>query len=354
MTDLEKKICENLNVKYGVFTGNGTTAMYLVFKALNLQDKKVIFPAISCTNPVNAATFAGYEVEFCDIQLKDYTIDVTLLEKMLCTGEYGIVVPTHIYGHRYNENQIRQLCRKYNVVLFEDAAQSYYVGDMDVSIMSFGHTKVCETPLGGGIALTNDSYLAESIRIEKQKLQETQKLHKSGAQLFDEYREQYYKIVEENTDWKVRNRKLCELQMNSEKYFIFDLQDNGKIEDKIGQVNQVVDLRRKKTEIYQKYLSEKYIEKPQVDDLFRWRYTFLYNGNRDVLLKEARKQGIDISSWYYSLAGIYKNQHLPNADILERKVVNLWIDETHTIEQIEREIDILNKIMEADYAKRKY
>ena len=54
------------------------------------------------------------------------------------------------------------------------------------------------------------------------------------------------------------------------------------------------------------------------------------------------------------MAGIYKNQHLPNADILERKVVNLWIDETHTIEQIEREIDILNKIMEADYAKRKY
>ena len=196
--------------------------------------------------------------------------------------------------------------------------------------------------------------MAESIRNEKEKLQETQKLHKSGAQLFDEYRKQYYKIVEENTDWKVRNRKLCELQMNSEKYFIFDLQDNGKIEDKIGQVNQVVDLRRKKTEIYQKYLSEKYIEKPQVDDLFRWRYTFLYNGNRDVLLKEARKQGIDISSWYYSLAGIYKNQHLPNADILERKVVNLWIDETHTIEQIEREIDILNKIMEADYAKRKY
>lgn len=49
--------------------------------------------------------------------------------------------------------------------------------------------------------------------------------------------------------------------------------NNGKIEDKIGQVNQVVDLRRKKTEIYQKYLSEKYIEKPQVDDLFRWRYT---------------------------------------------------------------------------------
>lgn len=43
MTDLEKKYDENLNVKYGVFTGNGTTAMYLVFKALNLQDKKVIF-----------------------------------------------------------------------------------------------------------------------------------------------------------------------------------------------------------------------------------------------------------------------------------------------------------------------
>lgn len=99
MTDLETTICQQYGVKYGIFTGNGTTAMYLAFCALGLQKKKVIFPAISCTNPVNAAIFAGYEVEFCDVQLKDYTIDLIMLNEMLSTGKYGIVVPTHIYGH---------------------------------------------------------------------------------------------------------------------------------------------------------------------------------------------------------------------------------------------------------------
>ena len=28
-------------------------------------------------------------------------------------------------------------------------------------------------------------------------------------QLFDQYREKYYRIVRENNDWKDRNRKLC-------------------------------------------------------------------------------------------------------------------------------------------------
>lgn len=170
MTDLETTICQQFGVKYGIFTGNGTTAMYLAFCALGLQKKKVIFPAISCTNPVNAAIFAGYEVEFCDVQLKDYTIDLIMLNEMLSTGKYGIVVPTHIYGHRYDEVALRRLCEYYGAILFEDAAQSYYVGDMDVAVMSFGHTKVCETSLGGGIALTNDYELAKKIRSQKMNL----------------------------------------------------------------------------------------------------------------------------------------------------------------------------------------
>ena len=194
MTDLETTICQQFGVKYGIFTGNGTTAMYLAFCALGLQKKKVIFPAISCTNPVNAAIFAGYEVEFCDVQLKDYTIDVSALEQMLRTGKYGIVVPTHIYGHRYNEAELRRLCGSYGAVLFEDAAQSYYIGEMDVAVMSFGHTKVCETSLGGGIALTNDYELAKKIRSQKMNLC---KSYNPVMQLFDQYREKYYRIVRE-------------------------------------------------------------------------------------------------------------------------------------------------------------
>lgn len=127
----------------------------------------MIFPAISCTNPVNAAIYAGYEVDFCDVSINDFTIDLFELETMLKTGNYGIIVPTHIYGHRYDENKIRKLCKDYGVILMEDAAQSYYIGDMDISIMSFGHTKICDTELGGGIALTNDFELMKKMLEQK-------------------------------------------------------------------------------------------------------------------------------------------------------------------------------------------
>lgn len=350
MTDLEEIICNKFKVNYGIFTGNGTTAMYLVFLALGKQKKKVVFPAISCTNPVNAAIFAGYDVDFCDVSIEDYTIDIFKLEKMLQTGKYGIIVPTHIYGHRYDEKRIRKLCNKYDVILFEDAAQSFYIGDMDVAVMSFGHTKVYETIMGGGIALTNNKDIYEKILYEKNKISH---IHIKSDKAFDEYRKAYYGIVKSNNVWEKRNIELRKLQLISDKYFIFDMDKNEDIINRMIQTDIIVKLRCEKTRLYQEMLDDKYTIKPNVSENCRWRYTFLYSGDREYLLEQARKYGIDISSWYFSLAGIYKNQHLENADKIESQIVNLWVDESHDSKKIENEITILNKIMENDYARCK-
>ena len=350
MTNLEKIVCETLKASYGAFTGNGTTAMYIAFRALALQNKKVLFPAISCTNPVNAAIYAGYEVDFCDVRLSDYTIDVDKLEEMLRTGAYGIIVPTHIYGHRYAEQKINYIARKYDVVVFEDAAQSYYIGDADVSVMSFGHTKVCETPMGGGVVLTNDLELGNKIRYEKSLLC---KEKCTAESLFDAYRERYYGIVNETDNWDLRNEQLKELQMQSRKYFIFDMDANPIIVPMLKRLDGIIKNREEKTKLYENRLNSAYITKAETTSMCRWRYTFLYKGNRKFLLEQARKRGIDISNWYYSLAGIYKGQHLKNADEVENQVVNLWVDELHSTEQIIKEIEVLNEIMEDDYEGNK-
>ena len=342
MTNLEKIICKKFGTKYGVFTGNGTTAMYLAFMALNLQDKKVIFPAISCTNPVNAAIYAGYEVDFCDVSLDDFTMDLCQLEGMLKTGQYGIIVPTHIYGHRYDDKAVRQLCTAYDVILMEDAAQSFFVGDMDVSIMSFGHTKVCDTRAGGGIALTNDYDLMNKMVEERKRIPTFQK---SYDQLLEQYRRKYYDIVKNADIWEIRNERIKKLQLQNKDYFIFDLRINDEVYNKLDVLDELVENRRAKSKLYDELLDEKHLIRPDVQDNYRWRYSFLYKNNREDLLNKARQEGIDISSWYYSLAGIYKGQHLKNADIVERKIVNLWVDESHSIEKIRKDIKILNSIM---------
>ncbi|MDD6327625.1 MAG: DegT/DnrJ/EryC1/StrS family aminotransferase [Lachnospiraceae bacterium] len=349
MTELECAISDKFHKAYAVFTGNGTTAMYLAFKTLQMQEKKILFPSISCTNPVNAAIFAGYEVGFCDINLNDYTVDLNELEGLLKTHQYGIVVPTHIYGHRYDENAMRELCTKYRVILFEDAAQSYCVSkSADLSVMSFGHTKVCDTPLGGGAILTDNVELAEKIAKERLELIDKNTLPDS---LFDEYCARYYTVTKSGLSWEERNQRLRSLQIESKKYFIYDLQSNPVILDELAHLEDIVEMRRKKAQIYKDELCNKYVIHPKKADPFCWRYTFLYKGDREYLLERAREIGIDISSWYLSLPGIYKGEHKGNADKLERQVVNLWVDLSHTEEQIREEIALINKIMEEDHAR---
>ena len=346
MNQLEKDICNVYERKYGVYTGNGTTAMYLIFLALNNQNKKVIFPAISCTNPVNAAIYAGYKVDFCDVNLDNYTMDISYLENMLKTGEYGIIVPTHIYGNICDISAILQLSRKYNVIVLEDAAQTFKLYGDDIAITSFGHTKLFETDEGGGIAFTNNRKLYEEINSKKKLLKVLNS--KDAEILYDKYRSEYYRIANGNNTEEEKNIKMKELQLKSKDIFIYHNSDNAEILLKLSMRNNILQSRRESQQLYIKLLDKKYIELPNLtyDDEGLWRFSFIYNKDRKKLLEKVRSYGIDISSWYPSLAQIYKNQILKNADIVSKRIVNLWISQEHSKEQIMDEIAIINNCME--------
>lgn len=38
--------------------------------------EKVLYPAITCMAPVNAALYVGYDVVFCDVNFRNYIMDV--------------------------------------------------------------------------------------------------------------------------------------------------------------------------------------------------------------------------------------------------------------------------------------
>ena len=65
----------------------------------------------------------------------DYTIDVEKLKQKLQTEQYGILVATHIYGHRYNEKIIRDLCNRYHIILFEDVKYQLEVEIFDLKLI---------------------------------------------------------------------------------------------------------------------------------------------------------------------------------------------------------------------------
>lgn len=344
MNDLEKFLAEKFNKRYCCFTGSGTTAIYLILKSLNLKNRKILYPAITCMTPVNAAIYAGYEPVFCDVNLNNYTMDIAALESILEREKIGIIVPTHIYGHRCNMDAINKLARERNIFVLEDAAQSYYFGDADASIISFGHTKIFQTCKGGGAIFTDNEELHKKVYCEKEKISY---IPFDVEKLFELYREEYYKILNEYTG-KEMYKSMKELQLKCKDAFIYNMDYNDEIIKTISISEEIIKGRIERKQLYNKYLDKKYIEAPHVrkeDGL--WRYTFLYNGDRDKLLYKVREQGIDISSWYMNLSKVYRHDYknLPNASYLEKKIVNLWIDESCSEKSIIENIYIINSIL---------
>lgn len=350
MNSFEQFLAEFYKSDYCCTTSNGTTAMYLFFQALGMQKKTVLYPAISCTNPVNAAVYAGYSVHFCDVNTDDYTIDLDILEEMLRhRNDIGVVVPTHIYGHLYDREKVKSLCDKYDIFLLEDAAQTTEIGMADASIVSFGHTKIFESGSGGAI-FVKDKALCDRMVIERAKLQNTLILPSEDA--FNQYRERYYTIVNnpEVTEETIRYKQLYSLQLDAKQYFVYDLPINQRcVMARLQRKKYIVKSRIQKALLYKEKLNKRFARLPQIDYSSQvvWRFTFLVPKNREKILIQARAQNIDISSWYPSLNKIYvPEQSCPCAEYISDHVVNLWVDETHSLSQIKVEIDAINKIME--------
>lgn len=346
MNDLEMMITEYFEKKFCCFTGSGTTSIYLILKALNLQHKKVLYPSISCMVPVNAALYAGYDVAFCDVSLKDYTMDVDAFKEAIKKYNIGIVVPTHIYGHKCNMKEILRISHEKGIFVLEDAAQTISLShDSDASIMSFGHTKILETENGGGAIFTNDENLYNKLKEQKALLPPKPN---NLEVLFDEYREKYYLIIKNEEKNRNKYKEIFDLQLSSKDAFIYDMHNNEEVIQRLANMEKIKSERNKRADLYGKYLDKSLIHKPKCSYETLWRYTFLYRGDREELLKQVREKGIDISSWYPALHKFYstqEEQEFPNSKIIEEKIINLWINEENSEEKITKDIRSINSIM---------
>lgn len=346
MTEIEEFLAKEYNKRYCVFTGSGTSALFLAFKVLDLKDKEVLFPAISCVNPVNAAICAGYGFDFCDVDPKRFTLDLDVAESLLASGKYGIIVPTHIYGHREDMPAVRRMCDKYGVHIVEDCAQAAGVYGAALAAVSFGHTKIFECENGGGAVFCDDESTYLRLKELKKNLPPRREDYRERV---NEYRKNYYSIMNGTGSRQEKLLAIGKLQEKVKDNDIFDIPDNNEVIDVIGLKDTIVTDRIRKKKLYDELLTDEAVIKPEIySDEAVWRYSFLYTGDRNRLLRSAREQHIDISTWYPSLSMIYKGYDHENAKKAEEHIVNLWVDASHTDERIKEDIKILNVIMEED------
>ena len=153
----EKKLADFLGVKYVCLTANGTLALMLALKALDIKGEVITSP-FSFVATAHSILWNHCEPVFCDIEEKTLNIDPSKIEQLI-TDKTTSIIPVHVYGHPCDNHKIQSIADKHNLKIIYDAAHAFNVmknGSSilnwgDLSILSFHATKVFNTFEGGAI-----------------------------------------------------------------------------------------------------------------------------------------------------------------------------------------------------------
>lgn len=119
----EKALSEYLNCPYVITVANGTDALILVLKILDVGiGDEVIVPVNSFIASAGAVVAVGAKPVFCDVR-DDLNIDVHQIEKHI-TRKTKAIMPVHLTGRPANMRVIQQIAKQKNLFVIEDAAQS--------------------------------------------------------------------------------------------------------------------------------------------------------------------------------------------------------------------------------------
>lgn len=166
---------------------NGHMALELSMQALNLQGEVITTP-FTFASTTHAIVRNGLEPVFCDINERDYTIDVTKIEELI-TDKTCAIVPVHVYGNICNIEEIDRIARKYGLKVIYDAAHAFgetYKGKGigsfgDVSCFSFHATKVFNSIEGGAACYQDEKFGKEIYKLKNFGIRNTEVVDGIGA-----------------------------------------------------------------------------------------------------------------------------------------------------------------------------
>lgn len=190
---IEELMARFIGVKYAVALSCGTAALHLAVKLAaeklyssssgistpsglglggSLLGKRVFCSDMTFDATVNPVVYEGGEPIFIDSEYETWNMDPVALEKAFeLYPDVKLVILVHLYGTPAKIDAIKEVCKKHEALLIEDAAESLgatYKGKQTGSfgnygIVSFNGNKII-TGSSGGMLFVNDEYSANKAR----------------------------------------------------------------------------------------------------------------------------------------------------------------------------------------------
>ena len=327
VTDFEQAYSDYIGVKFGVGCDNGTNAITLALKALEIgKGDEVITVSNTAIPTVSAVVTAGAMPVFVDINPETYLMDVAKVEAAI-TSKTKAILPVHLFGQCVDMDPLLDIAQKHHLYVVEDCAQAHgaeykgrKAGSMgDISTTSFYPTKILGAYGDGGMVNTNNEEWAQHLR----------RLRFYGAE------KTYY--AEEHGF----NSRLDELQA-------------ALLLSKLPKIEYYISRRREIAALYQEGLADSGLILPKEAPYNRHAY-YLYvvrHPQRDEIIEKLRENNIYVNISYpwpihtmkgYQYLGWHEGD-LPNTESAAKEIFSLPMYPSLENEEVKRVIEVLKGV----------
>ena len=172
LSEFEERFAGYIGAKYCVGLGNGLDALWMAFRILGIgKGDEVIVQGNTYIASVMGITINGATPVFVEPD-EFFNIDASKIEEKI-TDKTKAVLVVHLYGQASQMDKVTEICKRHNLKLVEDCAQSHgsaYKGKVtgtfgDIGCFSFYPSKNIGAFGDGGAIVTDDEDIAKEMRI---------------------------------------------------------------------------------------------------------------------------------------------------------------------------------------------
>lgn len=337
VTKFEKKFAKYCGVKYAVATNSCTSALNIIFKELKLDSKnEIIVPTQTFFANASSVINAGFKLKIIDTD-NDFMCSYDIFKNSITKNTKAFVV-VHFAGLITKDIfKIKKLCNEMGIILIEDCSHAhgafaidsegkkYKAGSIgDIGVFSFFSTKII-TCGEGGMIVSNDKDFILRCKARSNRGLDPRKKKQTFINFGENYRMAEFNAILglkklNNIETNIKYRNII---ANNYKKFLCDFNNNNLIRYQV------------------------------IEDGFRhsyWKFIlFIKNINKQYILKELNKNGINAEAPYHPLLHkhpLIKSNKCINADKVARTHITLPIHEKITIEDCKFISHTLSKIIE--------
>ncbi|MBL3546883.1 MULTISPECIES: DegT/DnrJ/EryC1/StrS family aminotransferase [Chryseobacterium] len=167
-SQLEMELKDHLKVQHLLFVTNGTVAIQMAIKALEITGEVITTP-FSFIATTSCIVWENCTPVFVDIDPKSLCIDPVKIEEAI-TEKTTAILATHVYGNTCDVEAIEVIAKKHNLKVIYDAAHSFGVEVNGKSIFEYGDISTCSLhatklyhSVEGGLLITKNPDILKKL-----------------------------------------------------------------------------------------------------------------------------------------------------------------------------------------------